>query len=560
MITTVPPETRVCGNGMLTDDEACDDGNTSDGDGCSANCLVVGASYSCNPPGQPCHVISRCGDGVVSSSEPCDDGNKNDDDGCSARCKLENGFKCEGQPSVCTPTRCGDGVKEGTEGCDDGNSIPFDGCSTTCQAEPKCPAGSCTSDCGDGLVIEEECDDGNQISGDGCSATCHPEPGFQCVQQAGGCERINGECVLRVPVIYRDFNEAHTDFGVGCSLPVMNVVQPMLNAQGKPVLAGASAPTACITSAASFAEWYTAGPNRATIPSSLVLYANNRGGFVNRWGPNGEPWEGQVIGTQPVTCGQVGTGCATCVPPLGAGQKCFDPCTPQNNLNQSCAITLALFNGNPLFFPLDNVPSALLDTKFRANIAPIYGWPNWPFEDTLFPMAGTHNFYFTTEVHYWFKYNAAVSATLDFTGDDDVWVFLNGKLAVDLGGLHPPLNGSVTVSALTAPSYGLVSGRVYEISVFHAERKRDGSSFQLTLEGFETARSDCSPVCGDGIVSQGEECDDGVNDGGYGECAPGCVLGPYCGDGIVQSVEDCDDGNRIDNDGCGSACRNLLIR
>jgi cysteine-rich repeat protein len=82
----------------------------------------------------------------------------------------------------------------------------------------------------------------------------------------------------------------------------------------------------------------------------------------------------------------------------------------------------------------------------------------------------------------------------------------------------------------------------------------------LTLAGFETSRSDCTAVCGDGILSAGEECDDGVNDGGYGECNPGCVLGAFCGDGKLQEGESCDDGNHVDGDGCGSGCRNIVVK
>ena len=128
---------------------------------------------------------------------------------------------------------------------------------------------------------------------------------------------------------------------------------------------------------------------------------------------------------------------------------------------------------------------------------------------------------FTSEVRYWFQYDSTKTYTLDFTGDDDVWVFINRKLAVDLGGIHTPVQGSVTFGAGAAAKFGLTNGQVYEVAVFQAERQTNGSSYRLTLSGFNAAPSECRPVCGDGIIGIGEECDDGKNAGGYGECAPG---------------------------------------
>ena len=59
--------------------------------------------------------------------------------------------------------------------------------------------------------------------------------------------------------------------------------------------------------------------------------------------------------------------------------------------------------------------------------------------------------------------------------------------------------------------------------------------------------------CGDGLVQQGEECDDGnLIDGD--RCSATCTNEPYCGDGILADNEACDDGNTVDNDGCSSLC------
>ncbi len=102
--------TPVCGDGGRQLGEACDDGNTAAGDGCSADC-----------------EREICGDGKVVGAEACDDGNRTDDDGCSATCQVE---------------RCGDGIVQANEACDDANDVNTDGCLTSCEA----------ARCGDGFV------------------------------------------------------------------------------------------------------------------------------------------------------------------------------------------------------------------------------------------------------------------------------------------------------------------------------------------------------------------------------------------------------------------------
>ena len=83
-----------------------------------------------------------------------------------------------------------------------------------------------------------------------------------------------------------------------------------------------------------------------------------------------------------------------------------------------------------------------------------------------------HNFSFTTELHLKFTYGGGEVFT--FSGDDDLWVFINGKLAIDLGGLHSPVSATVNLDTL-----GLTKGTQYDIELFNAERHSTGSNFRV---------------------------------------------------------------------------------
>ena len=104
--------------------------------------------------------------------------------------------------------------------------------------------------------------------------------------------------------------------------------------------------------------------------------------------------------------------------------------------------------------------------------------------DQFFPLDGQgfgnegepHNFSFTTEIHTAFTYNGGESFT--FIGDDDVWVFINKKLVIDLGGRHSQETGTVNLDAQSA-QLGLATGHVYDLSVFHAERHTKQSTFRI---------------------------------------------------------------------------------
>jgi fibro-slime domain-containing protein len=114
-----------------------------------------------------------------------------------------------------------------------------------------------------------------------------------------------------------------------------------------------------------------------------------------------------------------------------------------------------------------------------------------------------HNYYFTSETRYLFRYTTPFP--ISFRGSGDVWVYVNGRLAIDLGGTHETVAASTSIDE----SYELETNKIYELVVFHANRHPRESNYELTLPNLSRAQSDCTNICGDGVLTLGEECDDG---------------------------------------------------
>lgn len=86
------------------------------------------------------------------------------------------------------------------------------------------------------------------------------------------------------------------------------------------------------------------------------------------------------------------------------------------------------------------------------------------------------NYHFTTEIHTLVGYEGG--ETFEFIGDDDVWVFVNGHLALDLGGLHEEVRAQIDFDA-KASAFGLEKGKIYPFDLFHAERHSYASNFRI---------------------------------------------------------------------------------
>lgn len=135
-----------------------------------------------------------------------------------------------------------------------------------------------------------------------------------------------------------------------------------------------------------------------------------------------------------------------------------------------------------------NVTSSLDLTKKNG----VYNYNNsnfFPMDNKGFGNEGNinHNFHFTLESHSKFWFDGSKDLTFNFTGDDDVWVYINNNLVIDLGGIHPAQAQSITIqkdgtirNSKLGTIGNLPSGGWYDFDFFFMERHTTQSNLNIS--------------------------------------------------------------------------------
>lgn len=552
----------VCGDGVVSQTEACDDGNAVDGDGCDSNCTMTG-----------------CGNGVVDFLEACDDGNTNNGDGCDNNCMQTfcgNGIKTDGEQCDdgnqvngdgcdlnCTMSGCGNGVQSGNEACDDGNAVEGDGCDSNCTA----------SACGNGIMGGgESCDDGNTDSADGCSASCNEEtteiePNEDGSISTGGSgidgndfatanAHANGaitasttiiaalspegdEDVFEIentgtaPVRLRiDMWNLETGFGIGVSCG--SSIDPGLTIRN-------AAGDALVDNNDRATDDYCPGLVYGLMPGEVV-YAH----VVDYYDTEAIASYALDVVFEPVVCGDSD---------VGPGEQCDDGNTATSDgCSDTCQLEGAMAEMEP---NEDGTPSTGGSSTDGNDFGSSYPDANGAITGTT-----------------------TIVASITPAGDEDVFAISNTStvavtVALDvwnLGtgyGIGVPCGTSIDTGMHLRDASG---------SSLDSNDDRDGANDRCstlsvvllpgetryahvieysdddTIDAYALQIVYTPAVCGNGIVDPGEACDDMNTMSGDG-CDDMCQIEPICGDGVLQPTEQCDDMNTMTGDGCSDTCQ-----
>jgi fibro-slime domain-containing protein len=184
----------------------------------------------------------------------------------------------------------------------------------------------------------------------------------------------------------------------------------------------------------------------------------------------------------------------------GQGHDDFENDANVSGIDLNAVLPTLGADGKPVFDP-GNAASVYVSTTTEANFNEWFndtagknlstlhsitlddsGTGIFTYEDSdFFPIDGLlygnnpgydHNYGFTFEIHTTFGY--VDGQVFSFTGDDDMWVFINGQRVINLGGVHGALSESIALNTL-----GLTVGENYSLDIFYAERHTVESRFKI---------------------------------------------------------------------------------